>query len=112
LAINNRKAVADGLRKIYQSVTLTEAEQELDAFAAHWDSQYPCINRSWRSHWANLIAFFDYPDEIRKIIYTTNAIESINSVIREALNKSFDRLRTNGKWLIPFVVSLSNHERN
>ena len=52
-----------------------------------WDGKYPSISRSCRSHWANLIAFFDYPDEIRKIIYTTNAIESINSVIRKAIDQ-------------------------
>jgi len=83
----DRKTVAAGLRKIYQSITVTEAEQELEAFAAQWDGQYPSISRSWRNHWANLIAFFDYPDEIRKIIYTTNAIESINSVIRKAIDQ-------------------------
>jgi len=83
----DRKTVAAGLRKIYQSVTVTEAELELEAFAAQWDGQYPSISRSWRNHWANLIAFFDYPDEIRKIIYTTNAIESINSVIRKAIDQ-------------------------
>lgn len=83
----DRKTVAAGLRKIYQSVTVTEAEQELETFAAQWDAQYPSISRSWRNHWANLIAFFDYPDAIRKIIYTTNAIESINSVIRKAINQ-------------------------
>jgi len=83
----DRKQVAAGLKKIYQSVTVTEAEQELEAFAEQWDRQYPSISHSWRSHWANLIAFFDYPDEIRKIIYTTNAIESINSVIRKATDQ-------------------------
>lgn len=83
----DRKQVAAGLKKIYQSVTVTEAEQELEAFAEQWDRQYPSINRSWRNHWPHLIAFFDYPDEIRKIIYTTNAIESINSVIRKATDQ-------------------------
>lgn len=83
----DRKTVAAGLKKIYQSVTVTEAELELEAFAAQWDGQYPSISRSWRNHWTNLIAFFDYPDQIRKIIYTTNAIESINSVIRKATDQ-------------------------
>jgi len=83
----DRKAVAQGLKRIYQSITVTEAEQELAAFAEQWDRQYPSISRSWRSHWTNVIAFFDYPDEIRKIIYTTNAIESINSVIRKATDQ-------------------------
>ena len=81
-----RKLIAADLRKIYQSITVDEAEMELDAFAKTWDSQYPSISQSWRKHWPNLIAFFDYPNEIRKIIYTTNAIESVNSVIRKATN--------------------------
>jgi len=83
----DRKAVAAGLKAIYQSITVTEAEQELEAFARQWDKQYPSISASWRRHWLNLIAFFDYPDEIRKVIYTTNAIESLNSVIRKATER-------------------------
>jgi putative transposase len=83
----DRKAVAAGLKTIYQSITVTEAEQELEAFARQWDKQYLSISASWRRHWANLIAFFDYPDEIRKVIYTTNAIESLNSVIRKATER-------------------------
>jgi transposase-like protein len=82
----DRKLIAADLRKIYQSITVDEAEMELDAFAKTWDGQYPSISQSWRNHWPNLIAFFDYPNEIRKIIYTTNAIESVNSVIRKATN--------------------------
>ena len=82
----DRKQVAAGLKKIYQSVTMTEAEQELDAFAKRWDHQYPSISKSWYQHWPNLITLFDYPDDIRKVIYTTNAIESLNSVIRKAIN--------------------------
>lgn len=83
----DRKAVAAGLKAIYQSITVAEAERELDSFAQQWDKQYPNISKSWRRHWVNLIAFFDYPDEIRKIIYTTNAIESLNSVIRQATER-------------------------
>jgi transposase-like protein len=83
----DRKAIAAGLKAVYQSITVAEAEQELEAFARQWDRQYPSISASWRRHWVNLIAFFDYPDEIRKIIYTTNAIESLNSVIRKATER-------------------------
>ncbi len=83
----DRKAVAAGLKTIYQSINVTEAEQELEAFSRQWDKQYPSISASWRRHWPNLIAFFDYPDEIRKVIYTTNAIESLNSVIRKATDR-------------------------
>jgi transposase-like protein len=82
----DRKAVAADLKKIYQSVSVEEAEQELAAFAELWDEKYPTISQSWQRHWPNLITLFDYPDDIRKVIYTTNAIESLNSVIRKAVN--------------------------
>ncbi len=65
---------------------MDEAECELESFARHWDGKYPTIAKSWRKHWPNLITLFDYPDEIRRVIYTTNAIESLNSVIRKAIN--------------------------
>ncbi|HAJ7165624.1 TPA: transposase, partial [Escherichia coli] len=54
--------------------------QALEAFAAAWDSRYPQISRSWQANWPNLATFFAYPTDIRKVIYTTNAIESLNSV--------------------------------
>ena len=63
-----------------------EAEQELTDFGQRWDKQYPTIRQAWRRHWPHLITLFDYPDDIRKVIYTTNAIESLNSVIRKAIN--------------------------
>lgn len=78
-----RKAVAAGLKSIYQSATVEEAELELDRFAQTWDDRFPSISKSWRNNWANLIPLFNYPQEIRKAIYTTNAIESLNSVIRK-----------------------------
>ncbi len=81
------KAVAADLKKIYQSVTEDEALLALDQFAERWDDQYPQISRSWRNHWENLNTLFIYPADIRKVIYTTNAIESLNSVIRKAIKK-------------------------
>lgn len=78
------KAVTAELKQIYQSATEREAQQALAAFGERWDSQYPQIGRSWQSNWANLITLFDYPPAIRKVIYTTNAIESLNSVLRKA----------------------------
>jgi transposase-like protein len=80
----NRKEVASDLKQIYQSISIDEAEHELNAFALKWDKQYGSISKLWRKHWENVIPLFDYPDEIRRIIYTTNAIESLNSVIRKA----------------------------
>lgn len=81
------KAVAADLKRIYQSVTEEEALLALDQFAGRWDDKYPQISRSWRSHWDNLNTLFNYPEDIRKAIYTTNAIESVNSVIRKAIKK-------------------------
>lgn len=81
----DRQAVAKDLKAIYRSITTEEAEQALEAFAEQWDSKYPTISKSWRSHWDHIIPLFDYPDDIRRVIYTTNAIESLASVIRKAI---------------------------
>jgi putative transposase len=77
------KAVARDLKKIYASATVLEAEQALAEFAQAWDAKYPTISKLWRLKWADIATLFDYPPAIRKAIYTTNAIESINSVIRK-----------------------------
>ena len=81
------KAVTTDLKQIYQSVTEEEALVALDQFSQRWDEKYPQISRSWHAHWHNLNTLFNYPQEIRKAIYTTNAIESLNSVIRKAIKK-------------------------
>ena len=77
------KAVARDLKTIYQAATVEEAERQLDAFAQKWDEKYPTISKTWRSNWSDIITLFDYPPPIRNAIYTTNAIESVNSVIRK-----------------------------
>jgi putative transposase len=79
------KEVTADLKLIYHSVSEEEAALELDRFAEKWDEKYPQINKSWRAHWPNPITLFDYPQDIRKVIYTTNAIESLNSVIRKSV---------------------------
>jgi len=79
------KAVAADLKLIYKSMTEQEANVELDRFAEKWDDKYPQISKSWRAHWPNLITLFEFPADIRKVIYTTNAIESLNSVIRKSV---------------------------
>ena len=81
------KVVTADLKQIYQSVTEEEALVALDQFSQRWDDKYPQISRSWRAHWQNLNTLFNYPQEIRKAIYTTNAIESLNSVVRKAIKK-------------------------
>lgn len=78
-----RKAVAADLRAVYTAATAEAAEQALDAFEKKWAPRFPSIVKSWRANWVNLIPFFSYPPEIRKVIYTTNAIESIQSSLRK-----------------------------
>lgn len=85
VSYKDRKSVTADLKRIYSSVSEQEAKMELDRFAEKWDSQYPSISAGWYRNWDNLITLFDYPDEIRRIIYTTNAIESVNSVIRKSI---------------------------
>jgi len=81
------KPVTTDLKKIYRSATEDEALLALEQFGERWDDKYPQISRSWRSHWENLNTLFKYPEDIRRAIYTTNAIESLNSVIRKAIKK-------------------------
>ena len=110
-----RPEVAADLRHIYQAATAEEAELRLGEFEAKWDAEYLPIGQSWRRNWSRLIPFFDYPPEIRKVIYTTNAIESVNMSLRkltknrgsfpsdEALTKLFYLALRNisQKWTMP-----------
>lgn len=80
-----RKAVAADLRLIYRAATVEAAEQRLDEFAAKWDATYPTISQAWRRNWDHLIPFFAYPADIRKVIYTTNAVESLNMSLRKVI---------------------------
>jgi putative transposase len=87
VAWKDYKAVCSDLKKIYRALNETEALACLDDFAAKWDVKYPLISKSWRNNWENLNVFFDYPDYIRKAIYTTNAIESLNSSLKKVTHK-------------------------
>src|SRR5215471_3849530 len=80
-----RRAVAADLRAIYGATTLAAAEQALERFADRWDTKYPAISPSWLADWDRLTVLFDYPPEIRRVIYTTNAIESLNFTLRKRL---------------------------
>ena len=62
-------------------------DSSLETLAERWDEKYPSISALWRRHWENWITLFDYPEDIRRAIYTTNAIESVNSVIRKAIKQ-------------------------
>jgi putative transposase len=80
-----RRPVARDLKLIYRAASLEEAEQKLGDFAQQWDGRYPSISALWRRNWLDVIRFFQFPPEIRTIIYTTNAIESLNLRLRKAL---------------------------
>ena len=83
MSTQDSKAVIADLRKIYQAATVIEAEQSLEHFSQAWDAKYPTISKMWRVKWTDIITLFDFPAPILKAIYTTNAIESVNSVIRK-----------------------------
>jgi transposase-like protein len=78
-----RAEVAADLKRIYTATTADEAEQRLGEFEEKWDKDYLPIGQSWRRNWERIIPFFDFPPEIRKVIYTTNAIESVNYSLRK-----------------------------
>jgi putative transposase len=80
-----RKEVAADLRPIYCAATAEDARQRLDEFAAKWDGAYPTISQMWDRNWEHLTPFFSYPADIRKVIYTTNAVESLNMSLRKVI---------------------------
>ena len=80
-----RRAVATDLRQIYRAPTAEAAEQELEAFASKWDATHPTISQIWRRNWMRIIPFFGFSPEIRKVIYTTNAVESLNMTLRKVI---------------------------
>jgi len=81
----DRKQVAADLRAIYTAPTVESAEQALSAFEEKWNAIYPAIAPRWRANWVRLTPFFDYPPAIRKVVYTTNAIESLNYSLRKII---------------------------
>lgn len=82
-----RKIICADLKNIYEAPTEKAGLEALDAFAEKWDKKYPMISKSWKSNWENLNEFYAYPTDIRKAIYTTNAIESLNSSLRKVTQK-------------------------
>lgn len=81
----DREAVAKGLKTIYQAKTLEEAEIALTAFGEAWDAKYPTISESWKRNWSRVTPFLAYPPAIRRVVYTTNAVESLNAQLRRAV---------------------------
>jgi putative transposase len=79
------RAVIADLKLIYRAANREEAERQLAAFEAAWDSKYRSVGQLWRRHWEQVVPFFSFPAEIRKIIYTTNAVESLNMTLRKVI---------------------------
>lgn len=105
-----RKEVALDLKRIYQSATTEEAEQRSAEFEAKWGEAYPSIVQSWRRNWERIIPFFDYPPEIRKVIYTTNAIESLNMGLRK-ITKNRGSFPSDEALLKLFYLAIRNISR-
>lgn len=83
VAAKDMKAVAAAIKRIYTSATIEDAARELDVFEETWGGKYRAAVRVWRNAWDNVVPFFQFPPEIRKITYTTNAIESLNMTMRK-----------------------------
>lgn len=103
----DRKQICSDLKKIYSSSTEQQAQEQLDAFAERWDAKYPTISKMWSRHWEYVIPFFDYPSEIRKVIYTTNAIESLNRSLRKVI-KTKGAFPNDASILKIFYLALAN----
>ena len=102
-----RRLVARDLKSIYRAASLEEAEQQLGDFARRWDGRYPSISALWRRNWLDVIRFFQFPPEIRKIIYTTNAIDSLNLRLRKALRTRVAFLSEEAVLKIMYLASRS-----
>ena len=102
-----RAEVAADLKRIYTASTIDEAEQRLGEFEDKWDDAYLPISQAWRRNWARIIPFFDYPPEIRKVIYTTNAIESVNMSLRK-ITKNRGSFPSDESLLKLFYLALRN----
>ena len=105
-----RKEVAADLKAIYSSTTAESAEQRLTEFEHKWDSSLAPIGLSWRRNWERIIPFFSYPPEIRKVIYTTNAIESINMSLRK-ITKNRGSFPSDDSLAKLFYLALQNISR-
>ncbi len=85
VSFKDRKALVSDLKTIYRATSLEEAEHQLATFAATWDARYPMIAKSWRANWTRVIPMFGLPADIRRAVYTTNAIESLNMSLRKII---------------------------
>ena len=105
-----RKQVAKDLKLVYTAATEKEAEVKLEDFAEKWDSKYPNISKSWKKNWLELSTFFKYSPELRKLIYTTNPVESFNSAIRK-VTKTKGAFPTEDSLIKLLYLAITNIEK-
>jgi putative transposase len=103
----DRKTIMNPIKAIYKAETEELARLKLDEFEAEWGKQYPAIGQAWRRHWEHVVPFFAFPPAIRKMIYTTNAIESLNSSIRKII-KSRGHFPTDEAALKLIYLAINN----
>lgn len=107
----DREAVAKDLKNIYNAENVDAASAALEAFCEKWDKKYPAIGSSWRRNWERIIPFLDYPQPIRKMIYTTNAIESLHMVLRKII-KNRGHFPSDEAACKLLYLALMKHQRN
>jgi putative transposase len=110
VAWNNRKEVIADLKSVYRAETEAVADAALDAFEAKWRTRYPIVAKSWRSNWERIRPFFAFPSDVRKIIYTTNAIESLNFQLRK-VTKAKGHFPSDDAALKILFLALRNAEK-
>jgi putative transposase len=100
VSYKHRKEVAADLKLIYSAATETEAQVYLELFAEKWDRQYGSISKMWRMHWSHVVPLFAFPEDIRKVIYTTNATRSVNMSLRKVTrnHRIFPPMRQSTRW--------------
>lgn len=81
----DRKPLCVDLKQVYQATTINQAETVLLEFGEKWDKKYPNISQMWQRYWEDITTFFAYPEDIRRVIYTTNAIQSLNMTVRKVI---------------------------
>ncbi len=110
VAFKNKKEFMKDLKKIYQAVSKDQAETELDNLEEKWGDKYPIVIKAWRNKWDNLSNYFKYPEPIRKVIYTTNIIESVHRQFRK-LTKTKGAFPNENSLLKLLYMGIQNAEK-
>lgn len=111
VSFKDRREVAKDLKPIYTALDREAASDALDAFDAKWGKQYPMITQSWLNNWERVVPFLDFPPELRRILYTTNAIESFNARVRKLVNGKGHFSHDDAAFKIIYVAAVAAEKR-